>query len=282
MKDTDIEKELTTVSKQFFEGMPNEYIEKSIQTIIGNVKARISNDKNYKFNEGNEIPITIYYRELQEIESLNNEKLERLAFAFLVYYKWCGLEYAFKNKASNINQNVFIEKNSDVFKLAHITNENTSGNRKSEMLHMLVTKGLYRFYSKPSSDYMFTHKQIVTNLFYVPIAHEYMENQIKYYQEQQSQANTEEDPLKLKKLKEISQKLDQLAQRINSDKVAFKITSFDDIILYYRHYKNDPNIINCSLCSCPIEKTNNRKKYCNDCAAEKKREQNQRYSQMAG
>lgn len=284
LSNTDIMEQLVSVSEPFFAGMSKEYIQKYIQSIIKKIRTHIDNATDYTFDNGNDTPLNIYYRELQEIESLNNDKLERVAFAFLVYYKWCDTEFALKNKGSGNNPNVYIEKNSEVFELAHITNKNTSGNRKAKILHTLTMKGLYRFCSKPRSDYMFSHKEIVANLFCVPVAHEYIEKQIKYYQEQQAllQKSTEDETTKFNKADEIKCKLDLLAQQTDNDKVAFEITNFDNIILYYRRYKNDPNIINCSMCGCLIEKTNNRKKYCTDCASEKKRNQNLQYSQMAG
>lgn len=58
--------------------------------------------------------------------------------------------------------------------------------------------------------------------------------------------------------------------------VAFSISDYDDLILYYRHYVGDENIIECAECGRPIKITGNSKKYCNDCAYMAKHDSNMR------
>lgn|GEM_PF-6406318 len=61
-----------------------------------------------------------------------------------------------------------------------------------------------------------------------------------------------------------------------SDDIAFSISDYDDLILYYRKYVGDANIIQCSECGRPIKQTGNSKKYCNNCASLLKQESNKR------
>lgn len=58
--------------------------------------------------------------------------------------------------------------------------------------------------------------------------------------------------------------------------VAFSISDYDDLILYYRYYVGDENVIECAGCKRPIKITGNSKKYCNECAHMSKQESNMR------
>lgn len=92
---------LKTASADYFRGMPDTYINQSIQEIISNAKE--SADKHY--NNGFEAAITIYQEELDAIEALGHDDTERLAFAFLCIAKMMPYE------------NIY-ECNSKLYKLA--------------------------------------------------------------------------------------------------------------------------------------------------------------------
>lgn len=62
----------------------------------------------------------------------------------------------------------------------------------------------------------------------------------------------------------------------DSSDIAFTISDYDDLILYYRYYVGDTNIIECVKCGRPIRLTGNSKKYCNDCANFLKQESNKK------
>lgn len=62
----------------------------------------------------------------------------------------------------------------------------------------------------------------------------------------------------------------------DTNNVAFTISDYDDLILYYRDYVGDENIVRCVECGRPIRVTGNSKKYCNDCANMLKQESNKK------
>lgn len=65
-----------------------------------------------------------------------------------------------------------------------------------------------------------------------------------------------------------------LDESCNIKTVAFTISDFDDLLLYYRYYIGDTDIIKCAGCDRPIRITGNAKKYCYECAIKSKQESN--------
>lgn len=87
-----IEGRLRSVSEDYFKGMPQDYIDKSIGDIISSVEVE---DKESE-DVGVMPSITIYKEELNAIEALGHEDTERLAFAFLCMAKMIPYEQIFE------------------------------------------------------------------------------------------------------------------------------------------------------------------------------------------
>lgn len=122
------------------------------------------------------------------------------------------------------------ECNADLYRLSH--NEKKSGKTRNVMLHRLVENGVVKFYTKINKAYRFNQSWIAKTSFIVPINVDFFKDK-------------------------------------SNEKVWMQITNYDDIMLYLGLYLGDERVSTCTECGCPIEVTNNAKKYCSNCSNKK-------------
>lgn len=177
-----IKKRLKKYSEEYFRGMPVEMIDKEINSLCNRAKTSIISDDKKRQNidsmkDGGEYQgggntgldsvdgieyfkpkrIHLYVNELKRISELD-EKLQELAFVFLVVNKFQGYKWT-------------PECNSDIYKICHW---DKAGNGKSQtvknnMIHSLVNHGIIRFYCNTNSGYKYNKKWIAKTFFTVLI-----------------------------------------------------------------------------------------------------------------
>lgn len=174
-----IKKRLKKYSEEYFRGMPVEMIDKEIDSLYNRAKTStvvdgkrqqsidgVKDGGEYQDNRNAGLDsiecfkpkkIHLYANELKKISELD-EKLQELAFAFLVVNKFLGYKWT-------------PECNSDIYKICHW---DKAGNGKSQtvkndMIHSLVNHGIIRFYCDTNSGYKYNKKWIAKTFFTVLI-----------------------------------------------------------------------------------------------------------------
>ncbi len=89
---TQIKKRLKVTAEDYFKGMPDSYIDKSIDEVISSMK----DEQTTKNAENSSSSITIYKKELEYIEMLNHDDTERLAFIFLCVAKMIPYKHIYE------------------------------------------------------------------------------------------------------------------------------------------------------------------------------------------
>ena len=187
--------------------------------------------------------LTLYKSEMEIIARLPDEKLQRLLFASLVAFKWHSQHDVF---GKTEYYKMIAECMPDIYQLAHF--ENVSGSTRMKLQHKLSDLGLVQYRMKTNTAYRYQpiedgnrKRWIAFTQFSVPFCVE-----VK---------GTQED-----------------------EEVFMEMRNYDDVLLYWRLYNNDPKVTTCAICGSPIEITTNSKLYCSTCADEMKKQQdNQRY-----
>lgn len=133
------------------------------------------------------------------------------------------------------------ECNADAYKICHWDKKGNgkSQTTKNRLIHSLVEEKIISFYCSTNKAYSYNKSWIAKTYFTVLI---------------------NEDNLEEKKRSPIWK----------------KVTNYDDVMLYWRLYKDDPKVKLCEKCNAPIEDTVNSKKYCSDCALERTRQSKKR------
>lgn len=128
----------------------------------------------------------------------------------------------------------------DIYRVAELND--VSGTKKNKMWKQLADMGLVKFYVKTNTAFKFNPEWIAMTLFTVPF--------------------------------NVDLKEDKTGEEIYMD-----VTNYDDLMIYLKHYKGQRNLIRCTDCGTPIERTGNSKCLCVKCAAERKRQSDRaRYS----
>lgn len=184
--------------------------------------------------------VNLYKSEMETIASLETENLQRLAFAMLVFHKFTAQYY--DGNLIKYHKRVIACK-SDIYRVAGL--DNVSGTAKNKMWVKLAEKGLVKHFAKTNNSFMFNPTWIAMTLFTVPFNRDIMpENE--------------------------------------SEELWMQITNYDDVMLYWRYYtrnqRKDWNVVLCTDCGCPIEKTSNNHFLCRDCSKKRKQSNDkQRY-----
>lgn len=184
--------------------------------------------------------VNLYKSEMETIASLETENLQRLAFAMLVLHKFTAQYY--DGNLIKYHKSVKACK-SDIYRVAGL--DNVSGTAKNKMWVKLAEKGLVKYFAETNDAFRFKPSWIAMTLFTVPFNRDIMpENE--------------------------------------SEELWMQITNYDDVMLYWRYYtrnqRKDWNVVLCTDCGCPIEKTSNNHFLCRDCSKKRKQSNDkQRY-----
>lgn len=248
-----IEKLLYEVSKDYFAGMPEEYITTNIKDIISYTQKQEDSetdeeDKSSSFQDSK--PVVIYRSELDKIEALGHTDTERLAFVFLAYTKYLKNECERKRNPDEKKQPLkyIHECNSELYRLAwwYVYDEKektvlrvqsgrlrVGGSRPAQRVTEICKAGIVKFVTQINFGYKFNQDSLpAISKFTVPIL-------------------------------------------CDSGEIAFVIDKMDEesLVLYYDRYQGYGGITDCCCCGQPVFKSNNKKKYCRHCAEKAKRSQ---------
>lgn len=225
------------VATDYYNGLPDDLVVQELTESYKRIK-----DKGETAQEEKKV-LRLYKSEMETIAQLPDEKLQRLAFASLVAFKWHAKHEVYGETAY---YKMIAECMSDIYQLAHF--EHVSGTVRMKLQHKLSELGLVQYRMKTNSAYRYQpiedgnrKRWIAFTQFSVPFCVE-----VK---------GTQED-----------------------EEVFMEMRNYDDVLLYWRLYNNDPKVAKCACCGSPIEITTNSKLYCSTCADEMKKQQdNARY-----
>lgn len=187
--------------------------------------------------------LTLYKSEMETINSLENDKLQRLAFALLVAFKYHSYHRVLGGEIKYYKTKVdFL---SDAYALADF--RKVSGTTRNKLLYELNKRGLVYYWKKDNETYKYQPldsdrtRWIAFNNMSIPFCVEAKGTQ-------------------------------------DTEEVFMQMTNYDDIMLYLRYYQGDADVTTCECCGTPILKSGNAKRYCSDCAdAMKKASDKARY-----
>ena len=230
-------KKVRKVATDYYNGLPDDLVVQELTESYKRIK-----DKGAATQEEKKV-LTLYKSEMETIAQLKDEKLQRLAFASLVAFKYHSYHYIYDEVAY---YKMVAECMSDIYQLAHF--ESVSGSVRMKLQHKLSELGLVQYRMKTNTAYRYQpiedgnrKRWIAFTQFSVPFCVE-----VK---------GTQED-----------------------EEVFMEMRNYDDVLLYWRLFCNDPKVTKCTCCGSPIEITTNSKLYCSTCAEEMKKQQdNQRY-----
>ena len=221
------------VASEYYRGLPEKIIldklSESYDTIKINGKDKTKEEKKI---------LTLYKSEMETINSLDDDKLQRLAFALLVAFKYHsfhrdhGVVKYYKTKVDFL---------ADAFSLADFTK--VSGTTRNRLIHELIQRGLLYYWKKDNETYKYQpidadrKRWIAFNNMSIPFCVE-----VK---------GTQDD-----------------------EEVFMQMTNYDDIMLYLRYYQGDEEVTTCQCCGTPILKSGNAKRFCSDCADASKKASN--------
>lgn len=225
-------KKVRKVATDYYNGLPDDLV---IQELTDSYK-RIK-DKGAATQEQKKV-LTLYKSEMETIAHLPDEKLQRLAFASLVAFKYHSHHLIYGEVAY---YKMIAECMPDIYQLAHF--ENVSGSTRMKLQHKLSELGLVLYRMKTNTAYRYQpiedvnrKRWIAFTQFSVPFCVE-----VKGTQE--------------------------------NEEVFMEMRNYDDVLLYWRLFCNDPKVTTCAICGSPIEITTNSKLYCSTCAESMKKQQ---------
>lgn len=242
-----IKKNLRKYAEKYFEGLSDDIIDSEIEWIYNDAKNAKNTDEEI---DGTDDP----ENDAQEIDSTEVRQyfdLKELTLYESEMKKISELdeelqELAFAFLIVNKYQGYkwIYECNADIYKICHWDRKGKGKNQttKNRLIHRLVEEKIVSFYCKTNKAYTYNKAWIAKTYFTVLI--------------------NEDD-------------------NVSHSPVWRKITNYDDVMLYWRLYKGDPNVKLCEKCNAPIEDTGNSKRFCSDCALEQARESKKRSKEKA-
>ena len=257
------------LTRSYDEAKIKKYIFDNHESFFGNLETDVilkntgitkKDFKNYK-NEINEMltlsekkPITLYKSEMEKIIALPDEKLQRLAFSSLVAFKY----YFYQRDIDERKYNPYVKDCiPDVYSLADFGG--VSGTARNKLLKELVDSGMlyhgvitnskYKYQSVDDSDHV---RWLVFNVMSIPYCIEVIDivKTIRGFNDE--------------KLKKFVERI-KIDEEQDTEEIYMQMTNFDNVQLYLRYYKGDPNVTLCKNCGTPIIKSGNAKKLCSDC-----------------
>ena len=226
------------IASDYYRGLPEQIILEKLSTSYDAIKA---NGKDIA--KGEKKILTLYKSEMEIISSLENDKLQRLAFALLVSFKYHSYHRVLGGEIKYYKTKVdFL---SDAYALADF--KKVSGTTRNKLLYELNNRGLVYYWKKDNETYKYQPldsdrtRWIAFNNMSIPFCVEAKGTQ-------------------------------------DTEEVFMQMTNYDDIMLYLRYYQGDEDVTTCECCGTPILKSGNAKRYCSDCAdAMKKASDKARY-----
>lgn len=156
-----VEERLRSVSSDYFQGMPDNYIDAGIHDIMSSVKVEDSGDIS-------DMPkfITIYREELEQIEKLGHDDTERLAFVFLCIAKMFPYSQIYECNSELYRLAWRYRYDSNCMKvIERHDGRRVGGNEPTNRVNRLCQEGIVRYsvrinksskQKKPSSATMFS------------------------------------------------------------------------------------------------------------------------------
>ena len=219
------------IADDYYKGLPENIIlnelSEAYETIKENGKNTITDEKKV---------LTLYKSEMEKIVSLPDEKMQRLAFASLVAFKYHSYHLVF-DKVEYCK--MIASRLSDIYALADF--DGVSGTTRNKMLHDLVTCGMLYYGVKKNPTYKYQSLDDINRKRWIA----FNTMSIPYCVEVNGIQDTEEIYMQMK--------------------------NYDDVQLYLRLYKGDADVTTCECCGSPILKSGNAKRLCSDCAELKKK-----------
>lgn len=174
-----IKKKLKECSEEYFRGLPEDMVNEEIECIFSKAKGNSVKEKEFedietddkteidyekfieKMNYFEPKHLDLYENEMKAISELDN-KLQELAFAFLVVHKFQGHKWTY-------------ECNADIYRICHWDEKGKgkSQTTKDNLIHQLVEKGILSFYCKTNKAYDYNKSWIAKMYFTVLINEDY-------------------------------------------------------------------------------------------------------------
>lgn len=245
-----IKKNLKRYAKKYFEGLSDDIINNEIEWIFNganNAKNLIEESGGTDDPENGAGESKIDYAEARNYFDLKELTLYESEMKHISKLDEELQELAFAFLVLNKYQGYkwIYECNADAYSICHW---NEKGNGKSQttknrLIHRLVEEKIISFYCSTNKAYTYNKAWIAKTYFTVLINEDNLEG--------------EHSP------------------------IWKKITNYDDVMLYWRLYKGDPEVKLCEKCNVPIEDTGNSKRFCSDCALERIRQSKKRSKENA-
>lgn len=181
--------------------------------------------------------ITLYESEMKVIAGIEDENMQRMLFSALICFKHKSQHE--QDGETKYFYSVQEDFKADIFRYADIPN--VSGVNRNAMLNKLSEMGLLKVFMQTNKNYKWNQTAWISMVrITVPFCVDILPDKTK-------------------------------------EKKWMDITNYEDIQLYLRLYKNDPQVTTCKNCGCPIIRER-AKQFCGDCATLLKRENDrQRY-----
>lgn len=144
----------------YFAGLPDAIISKELANIYDFAKSQIKLNKT-KDNHENKV-ITLYKSEMEILKQLDNDRLQRLAFASLILHKYCGQFFV---GGSERYYPTVKSCDADIYRLAGL--DKLSGKQKNELWQQLSELGLVKHFIKTNNAFKFNPKWNAFNTFMV-------------------------------------------------------------------------------------------------------------------
>ena len=213
------------IADDYYKGLPENLILDELSEAYDTIKA---SGKNTMTDEKK--TLILYKSEMEKIVSLPDEKLQRLAFASLVAFKYHSYHRVF----DQVEYRKMISSClPDIYELADF--DGVSGTKRNEMLHDLVTRGMLYYGVKKNPTYKYQGFDDVDRKRWIA----FNTMSIPYCVEVKGTQDTEE--------------------------IFMQMNNYDDVQLYLRYYKGDADVTTCECCGTPILKSGNAKRLCSDC-----------------
>ncbi len=146
------------IASDYFNGLPDAIAKEELKGLYGIAKEKAEKG----VGEERKKEITLYKSEMQTLAALENENLQKLAFAALVVHKYIG-QY---NDNGNILYHSYIKCcEKDIYRIADI--KNVSGATKNKLWKMLSDMGLVKFRVNTNASFRFNPQWIALPVFTV-------------------------------------------------------------------------------------------------------------------
>lgn len=149
------------LAKEYFKGLPDELIEKELEEFYDSARTKL-NDVDNTGEHKNKV-ITLYRSEMETIESLQDERLMKLAFVALVLHKFCA-QYVINGKERYYTSVNACE--ADIYRLADFSN--VSGTKRKQLWKELSDRNLIHYFVKTNTAWRFHPNWTAMTYFTIP------------------------------------------------------------------------------------------------------------------